>query len=252
VDAEDGHGCGPSHEAATLNARGRGRTRATGNSLVALSLVAALTSLGAVGVPASTPSLCIPLLTTCDSPTPTPVPSSGPAPIAPLPIPGSPPPGTVTPSTLTTPSPGVPPASAPDPNAPTFTLPAAQLTGSSISFTGLHSVSYVTVPLAVGRSTPVVKLTADDIVITDFHLTVRKATGPALVSDSSRMELRGNIRVYVDSITATLLDGTPLTLGASTPPPGNDVPPTLMRVNLGLVGVTADSISFVPSHQQLE
>jgi hypothetical protein len=126
------------------------------------------------------------------------------------------------------------------------------LTGSSISFTGLHSVSYVTVPLADGRSAPVVKLTADDIVITDFHLTVRKATGPALVSDSSRMELHGNIQVYVDSITATLLDGTPLTLGASTPPPGNDVPPTLMRVNLGLVGVTADSISFVPSHQQLK
>jgi hypothetical protein len=176
-------------------------------------------------------------------------------PIAPLPIPGSPPVGTLaptTPSAPTTPTPGALPVGAPDPNAPTFTLPAAQLTGSSISFTGLHSVSYVTVPLAGGRSTPVVKLTADDIVITDFHLTVRKATGPALVSDSSRMELRGNIQVYVDSLTATLLDGTPLTLGASTPPPGNDVPPTLVRVNLGLVGVTADSISFIPSHQEMK
>jgi hypothetical protein len=173
-----------------------------------------------------------------------------------VPSPGSPPLGTLAPSTPTPttgpPPPDALPVGAPDQNAPTFTLPAAQLTGSSISFTGLHSVSYVTVPLADGRRTPVIKLTADDIVITDFHLTVRKATGPALVSDSSRMELRGNIQVYVDSITATLLDGSPFTLGASTPPPGNDVPPTLMRVNLGLVGVTADSIAFVPSHQALK
>jgi hypothetical protein len=188
---------------------------------------------------------------TCASPTPSPAPKSGPAPIAPLPSPGSPALGTLAPS-APTPLPGAPIVGAPDPNAPTFTLPAAQLTGSSISFTGLHSVTYVTVPLADGRRAPVIKLAADDIVITDFHLTVRKATGPALVSDSSRMELRGNIQVYVDSITATLLDGSPFTLGASTPPPGNDVPPTLLRVNLGLVGVTADSIAFIPSHQALK
>jgi hypothetical protein len=213
-------------------------------------------------VPAGAPaSVCIPLLTTCGSPTPSPAPGSGPGPAAPLPIapvpsPGSPPLGTLAPSSPTPttepPPPDTLPVGAPDPNAPTFTLPAAQLTGSSISFTGLHSVTYVTVPLADGRRTPVIKLTANDIVITDFHLTVRKATGPALVSDSSRMELHGNIQVYVDSITATMLDGSPFTLGASTPAPGNDVPPTLMRVNLGLVGVTADSISFVPSHQALK
>jgi len=112
-------------------------------------------------------------------------------------------------------------------------------------------VSYVTVPLANGSRTPVLKLTADDIVIKDFHLNVRKATGPALISDAGTMELRGNVQVYVDSVTATLLNGTPFTLGAATPPPDTAVPPSLLRVNLGLVGVTAGSISLIPSNQVL-
>ncbi len=140
----------------------------------------------------------------------------------------------------------------PDTSAPTFTQPAAQLGGSSISFTGLHSVSAVTVPLADGRRIPVLKLVADDIVITDFLLDVRKATGPSLVSTATRMELRGHVQVYVDSLTATLIDGTGITLGAATPPPGNELPPELLRVNLGLVGVTADSIAFVASHQAMK
>jgi len=151
-------------------------------------------------------------------------------------------------------SPTTPPAApaTPDSRAPTFTVPAAQLGGSSISFSGLQSVSVVTVPLADGTSTPALKLAADDIAIDDFVLDVRKSTGPSLVSNATRMELRGHVQVYVDSVTATLQDGTALTLGADTPPPGNELPSTMLRVNLGLVGATADSIAFTSSHQSLK
>jgi hypothetical protein len=139
-----------------------------------------------------------------------------------------------------------------DPDATTFTLPAAQLGGSSISIKGLHSVTAVTVPLANGTRTPVLKIVADDVVVDDFMLDVRKATGPSLVTNATRMHLHGNVRIYLDSITGSLLDGTALTLGAATPPPGNELPPTLLRVNLGLVGVTAGSIVFTSPHQSLK
>ncbi len=146
---------------------------------------------------------------------------------------------------------GLPVVLAPDPGAPIMTLPAAQLGGSSISFSGLRSVSAVTVPLADGRQAPVLKLVADRIVITDFLLDVRHATGPSLVSTATTMTLDGHVQVYVDSLTATLLDGLGISLLAPTPPPGDELPPRLLRVTLGLVGVTADSITFDDSHQRL-
>ncbi|WP_223691345.1 hypothetical protein [Leifsonia poae] len=214
----------------------------------------ALSGLGAT--PARAPTgLCIPILMPCGSTPPKPTPPPAPSPAAPTPPkPGSP--ARPTPGGGTTnPTPGpttAPAPAAPDRPAPTFTLPAAQLTGSSISFSGLQSVSLVTVPLADGSTAPVLKLAADEITIDDFHLTVRKSTGPMLVTDSGRMELHGHVQVYVDSVTATLLNGSPLTLGASTPPPDGLLPPALLRVDLGLVGVTADSISLIPSHQQLK
>ena len=213
-------------------------SRLAGRGAVAACLIVALAGIGAA--PRSIPSaLCIPLLTPCSSPSPTPAPS----PLIPLPNPlddGATPPA----------EPSVP--AVPDEGAPIFTQPAAQLGGSSISFTGLQSVSVVTVPLAGGTRIPVLKLVADDIVIKDFLLDVRKATGPSLVSTADRMELRGHVQVYVDSLSATLIDGTGITLGAATPPPGDELPPTLLRVNLGLVGVTADSIAFVASHQAMK
>jgi hypothetical protein len=141
---------------------------------------------------------------------------------------------------------------APDAGTPTFTQPPAQLGGSSISFTGLQSATVVEVPLADGTKTPVLKLVADTITIDDFTLTVRHETGPILLTTANRMELRGHVQVYVDSATATLLDGTPITLGAATPPPADGLPPQLLKVNLGLVGVTADLIAFKASHQNLK
>ena len=162
-------------------------------------------------------------------------------------MPGAPPVAEQTPDAAS-----VPIAAVPDEGAPVFTLPAAQLGGSSIAIAGLRSVTAVTVPLANGTRTPALKLVADDVIITDFLLDVRKATGPSLVTTADRMELRGNVQVYLDSLTATLPDGTPLTVGAATPPPGDELPSRLFRINLGLVGVTADSIVFAAPHQDLK
>jgi hypothetical protein len=202
--------------------------------------------------------MCIPLLTHCGTGQPTPAPTAAPT-HAPTPAPapsstsGPLPGGTLTiPGVGTTPGAPVaaPPVGVPDTGAPTFTLPAAQLQGSSISFTGLHSVTVVTVPLANGSRATALKIMADDVVIDGFMLDVRKATGPSLVTDADRMALHGNVQVYVDSATATA-NGTAITFGAATPPPGNELPSTLLRVNLGLVGVTADSIVFTKPHQSL-
>jgi hypothetical protein len=228
-------------------------------------MLVAVSGLGAAPPPISADlvpaALCIPILMDCSTPHPTPSPTS-PAQNSQAPSPGAPTDGRsdapggagssdgdATPAQSPTPTPS---KAVPDSNALVFTLPAAQLGGSSISFSGLQAVSVVTVPLADGTRTPVLKLVADDIAIDDFVLDVRKSTGPSLVSNATRMELHGHVQVYVDSVTAALQDGTTLTLGADTPPPGNELPPTMLRVNLGLVGVTADSIVFTSSHQNLK
>ncbi|MGO4534379.1 hypothetical protein [Leifsonia sp. 2MCAF36] len=220
-------------------------------------VAAALTGLGAARVPAVAPAAwCIPILVQCggSSPTPTPSPSQGPgAPGVPgvpsLPVPGT---SGAPVAPVPTPTTTAPPAPAgPDAGAPVFTQPPAQLGSRSISFSGLKGVSVVTVPLADGSRIPVLKISADSITIDGFSLTVRKETGPKLATTADQMALRGNVQVYVDSVTATGPDGNPLTLGAATPPPADGLPQQLLRVTLGLVGVTADSIHFTNPHQQL-
>ncbi|MCU1513204.1 MAG: hypothetical protein JWO10_294 [Microbacteriaceae bacterium] len=228
------------------------RSGRVGRVAIALVLAAALTGIGAARAPGAA-DLCIPLLMQCGGTT-TPTPSPAPTlPLPALPLPAIPLPGGVAPVPGVPVAPGTEPplVAVDDPNAPTFTLPAAQLGGSSISFSGLRAVSLVTVPLADGTRAPVIKLEADSITITDFLLDVRRATGPSLVTNARRMELRGNVQVYVDSLTASLLDGTAISLLAATPPPGQELPPQLLRVNLGLVGVTASSIVFTAPHQVL-
>lgn len=221
--------------------RARTPSRIAGRAATAACLAVALCGLGATPVPTAAPAaLCIPLLVPCSSPSP------APSPIIPLPNP------LPTPRAgEATPPPDAPAPAVPDEGSPVFTQPAAQLGGSSISFSGLHSVSVVTVPLVDGTRTPVIKIAADEIVIKGFMLDVRKATGPSLVSTADTMTLHGHVQVYVDSATATLPDGTGISLGAATPPPGNELPPTLLRVTLGLVGVTADSIVFANPHQEM-
>jgi len=211
-----------------------------------------MSGIGAARVPASAPeALCIPLLMTCGSPTPTstptptPSPATGSAPAAPLGGLGS-----LLGGAASTGEAGGTLAqvvAAPDPSAPIMTLPAAQLGGSSISFTGLQSVTVVTVPLANGTRTPVLKLVADSITIDNFMLDVRPANGSgALVSNAGQMLLRGHVIAYLDSVSGTLLGGAGLTAGAANPPPGNELPSTLLNVTLGLVGMTAQSITLSP------
>jgi hypothetical protein len=229
-----------------------------------LLFVAALTGVGAAEAPAvqaealagpasgstAQPSgLCIPLLMQCPpaSSTPSPSPSSGGGLVGGVvggllggvKVPGAS-------------GPAAPLVIGPDNSAYTMTLPAGQLGGSSISISGIHQVGLVTVKKLDGTSFPVIKLKADDVVITGFLLDVRRATGPSLVSTADRMELKGNVSVWLDSLTGTTLGGLGLTLGTDqTPPPGNELPPKLLRVNLGLVATSADSISYVNLHQEL-
>jgi len=149
-------------------------------------------------------------------------------------------------------TPGLPLDILADPNAPVMTLPAAQLSGSSLSFTGLQSVSLVTIPLASGAQVPVIKLVADSITIDNFLLDVRRATGPSLVTTAGQMVVSGHVTVYLDSVTATTLGGLGLTLGTdATPPTSSELPSQLLRVDLGLVGIDADHISFTSQEQQL-
>jgi hypothetical protein len=215
-------------------------------------LVLAMSGIGAAR--AEPAALCLPIIMPCAGPSPSPAPTSSapatpPGISVPIPLIGTTPGAPVVPGGADATAPPTPVA---DDSAPTFTRPAATLGGSTITISGPHSIAVVTVPLADGSRTTALKLTADDVVVTDFVLDVRRATGPSLVSTSDRMELRGNVQVYLDSATATLGDGTALNFGAATPPPGNELPPELLRVTLGLVGVTANSISFANSHQQLK
>lgn len=224
----------------------------------------AVAGIGAAPATGAQSGLCIPLFTSCGpaspSPTPTPTPSlpalpglpgiPG-APSAPsIPHPGSVPTPAATPGSAQ-PAPAAPVQSGPDAGAPVFTQPPAQLGSSSLSFSGLRSIGVVTVPLADGSRIPVLKIVADAITIDGFSLTVRKQSGPVLATTADRMALNGNVQVYLDSATATTQDGKSLTLGASTPPPKDGLPSSLLKVTLGLVGVTADSITFTNPHQHL-
>ena len=144
--------------------------------------------------------------------------------------------------------PPVPLVATPD-DSMTFTLPASQLGGSSISFGGIPIVSLVTVHLADGSRTTVIKLQADSVTIDDFVLDVKKVPGgDAGVTTSKQMVLSGHVSAYIDSATATLPGGIPLTLGAQTPPTEDELPQTLLGVHLGLVGVISDRMTMTPSH----
>ncbi|GAA2067154.1 hypothetical protein [Leifsonia soli] len=231
----------------------RGRSGIVAGALVAC-IAAALAGLGAARVPTAAPAaLCIPIIMPCTSPTPTPSPTptaTGIPGVPTLPIPGAP--GAPAAPGSPTPAPSAPATpAAPDAGAPVFTQPPAQLGSQSLSFSGLRGISVVTVPLADGSRIPVLKISADSITIDGFSLTVRKETGPKLATTADQMALRGNVQVYLDSVTATGPDGKTLTLGAATPPPADGLPPQLLRVTLGLVGVTADSIHFTNPHQHL-
>ena len=228
-------------------------------------LLATLTGIGAMAVPAAAavptePSaLCLPLILTCSTPSPTPTPSTG----------GGSTGGGLggviggllgrvgsATKSVTPGGGGAAPAPlvvlGPDTGAPNLTLPAAQLGGSSISITGIRQLGLVTVHKLDGTPFTVIKLEADDVKITGFVLDVRRATGPSLVSTADTMELHGNVQVWLDSLTATTLGGLGLTLGTQTTPmPGNELPSQLLRINLGLVGTTADSITYSNLHQAL-
>ncbi|MBF4562390.1 hypothetical protein ITJ43_09570 [Microbacterium sp. VKM Ac-2870] len=241
----------------------RGRARSA--IVVAALLAVTPGTVGAAAMPASAAAAsrvqpaewCIPIILPCHtspSPTPSPSPSSSAA-IPGIPglpsIPGIPNPAEPSPSP--SPSEGTtPPAVAPvaDEQGPVFTQPSAQLGSTSLSFSGLRGISVVTVPLADGSRITALKLEADRITISGFSLTVRHDTGPILTTTADTMTLDGHVAVYINSLSATLPGGKLLTLGADTPPPAEGLN-SLFGVTLGLVGSTADSITYTNTVQHL-
>ncbi|MGN8049732.1 hypothetical protein ACTJKO_08560 [Curtobacterium sp. 22159] len=237
-----------------------------------LVLAGALTLTGATSASAS--GFCIPILMDCSqpssSPTPSATPTATPTPNASAPsgtdatTPSSPGVGTgsgpdptpgdggttdgqePTSGTTAAPDPAWGPATADDTTV--FTQPSAQLSSSSIEIGGLSGLALVRVPLADGSEITVIRLSADRVAMDDFTLDVRgESNGTSAVTRDSRMELRGHVEVYLDSVTAELPGGKHLTLGADTPPPGSELPSTWARVDLGLVGATADGITHTGS-----
>lgn len=251
------------------------RTRAVAAVLTG-SVLALPFTLGAARAPDSVPTaLCVPLLVSCPTSTPSPsAPGAGTptqAPAAPGPLPSVP--GTLLPGLGSSPSvPAVPgagstaspaPTATPEPTSsapvpaprdggtPVFTKTPASMGSQGLSFTGLSSVSIVTVPTADGSGQRALKITADSITITGFTLTVRQPHGPGLVTSADKMVLSGHVSVYLGSVTGTTSNGRSLALGTDTPPPLDDVAPGLLRVTMGLVGATADSISYTNTNQRM-
>lgn len=250
------------------------RLRASLGIGTVLVVSAALTVTG--GTSASAAGFCIPLLMDCSAPAPSSTPSSPPSPSSPSSSPSSPsvPSGSDTtapssPGSGTGSGPGpasggdgatrdaAPPTTAtpdaawgaavPD-DTTVFTQPSAQLSSSSIEIGGLSGLALVQVPLADGSEITVIRLSADRVAMDDFTLDVRgESNGTSAVTTDARMELRGHVQVYLNSVTAELPGGKHLTLGADTPPPGGELPTTWARVDLGLVGATADSITHTGS-----
>lgn len=240
------------------------------------SVLALPFTLGAARVPESAPTaLCMPLLASCPTSTPSPsepgpgTPNPGPAAPGPLPtVPGTLVPGlgsssgapavpgvgsTASPAPTATPeATSSAPVEAPrDSGTSVFTKTPASMGSQSLSFTGLSSASIVTVPTADGSGQRALKITADSITITGFTLTVRHANGPGLVTSADKMVLSGHVSVYLGSVTGTTSNGRSLTLGTDTPPPLDDVAPGLLRATMGLVGATADSISYTNTDQRM-
>lgn len=149
----------------------------------------------------------------------------------------------------------VPPAAWPpaflDESAPVFTQPAAQSQMDTLQIEGLKAIELVTVRTAEDGDIPVVRITADAVVLDGFTLDVRKkgVDHVAVVNNSARMELRGNVRMYIQSLTASGPGGVGITIGADTPPPGEEVPTSFAAVSIGLVGALADSSVWTQTHQ---
>lgn len=141
-----------------------------------------------------------------------------------------------------------------DDDAPIFTKTPAAMGSESLSFKGLSGIAIVKVPTADGGSTRALKISADEIKIEGFSLTVsppEQAGEGGLVTKADTMTLKGDVEVYIGSITATTKDGSSLTIGTDTPPPLDDVEPGLLRVTMGLVGSTADSIEYTNTDQAI-
>lgn len=137
-------------------------------------------------------------------------------------------------------------------DAMVFTSPGAPTTGASLEIGGIPSIALVDVPLADGTTRTVLRLGADRIAMNGFALDAQPSDGEGhgLLTIDDRIELRGQARIYLDSITF-IIGGEEFTIGVDGPPPAEGFPTQAVGVRLGLVGVTAESVVHTGSHQYI-
>ncbi|GAA1524061.1 hypothetical protein HD600_000078 [Microbacterium ginsengiterrae] len=138
-----------------------------------------------------------------------------------------------------------------DDAAPVFTGTPASMRSQGLSFSGLRGISIVRVPTVDGSDVRALKISADSITIAGFSLSVRPHEEPGLVTTADTMSLEGSVSVYLGSVSASVMGGEPLTLGTDTPPSLDEIEPGLVDVTMGLIGSTADSISYSNTDQNI-
>jgi hypothetical protein len=181
-------------------------------------------------------------------PSPTPSGSSSGLPAIPV-VPGLPvDPAAPVPAPSATPT--APPAATRDDGAPVFTADPPVLSGSAIGLEGLRDIRIVEVAHADGSTARVLRISADRVVVEGFHLDVPSGEG-GLANDDERMIASGNVVVYADSLTGILATGAEVVVDTLSEPPSVESLRELTRIHLPLVGMTADSVVHVGSHQRI-
>lgn len=134
-----------------------------------------------------------------------------------------------------------------------FTQPSADTWGTSMEMKGLKSVALVNVPLADGTRTHALRLEVDELFMDDFHLDTLNRD-EVVELDTGGMLLSGNVVLYIDRIGTRFGTGAEMTLEEGVVKGLLTLEPLMTLFGqgslvLGLVGATADTLTYEDFHQ---
>ncbi|WP_394768838.1 DUF6114 domain-containing protein [Lacisediminihabitans sp.] len=187
------------------------------------------------------------------TPSAAPSPVTSPGPPSPVPSPSAPSPSPSAPSTpVSPPAPVVPrpvtpraaasaapaPDAPRDPDAPLSASSTARLRGTSVALSGGRYAGTVTVALAGGGSTTVLKITADSVSIGGFALDSTDPATRMVAASATTLILGGPVTIYCRSLSGTLAGGSPVDFDPKSPPPVGAALPSLENATIALVAVT--------------